>query len=83
MNRTIKELVPGLVYDDLRSVTDRELSWEKLDGKQILITGANGFNAIRSVLPHENSVRFRHRSQPPGRQMDTLPLECVRLSLGA
>ena len=50
MNRTIKELVPGLVYDDLRSVTDRELSWEKLDGKQILITGANGFIGYYLVM---------------------------------
>ncbi len=43
MNKTIKELVPSLVYEDVCSVTERTLPWEKLENKRILITGANGF----------------------------------------
>ena len=50
MNKMIKELVPELVYEDLCSVADRDLPWDKLDGKQILITGANGFIGYYLVM---------------------------------
>lgn len=50
MNRTIKELVPELVYRDVCSVIERELPWEQLDHKRIMITGANGFISYYLVL---------------------------------
>lgn len=50
MNKTIKELVSNLVYEDVFSVTERALPWEKLDNKRILITGANGFISYYIVL---------------------------------
>ena len=43
MGKTIKELVSELVYTDVESVTDRDLPWEELNKKTVLVTGANGF----------------------------------------
>lgn len=50
MSRTIKEMVSELVYQDVLSVAERDLPWEKLDGKRILITGANGFISYYMAL---------------------------------
>lgn len=50
MSRRIKELVSSLVYEDVASVLERELPWEELDHKRILITGANGFISYYMVL---------------------------------
>lgn len=50
MSRKIRELVSGLVYEDVLSVVNRKLPWEKLDHRTILITGANGFISYYLVL---------------------------------
>ena len=50
MGKTIKELVSELVYTDVESVTDRDLPWEELNKKTVLVTGANGFISYYVVL---------------------------------
>ena len=50
MGKTIKELVSELVYADVESVTDRDLPWEELNKKTVLVTGANGFISYYVVL---------------------------------
>ena len=50
MGKTIKELVSELVYTDVESVTDRDLPWEELNKKTVLVTGANGFISYYMVL---------------------------------
>ena len=43
MEKMIKDLVPELVCTDVASIVERQLPWEELDHKTILVTGANGF----------------------------------------
>ena len=50
MGKTIKELVSELVYTDVESITNRDLPWEELDQKTVLVTGANGFISYYMVL---------------------------------
>ena len=50
MGKTIKELVSELVYTDAESITNRDLPWEELDQKTVLVTGANGFISYYMVL---------------------------------
>ena len=50
MGKTIKELVSELVYTDVESVTDRDLPWEELNKKTVLVTGATGFISYYVVL---------------------------------
>ncbi|MDD3796982.1 MAG: NAD-dependent epimerase/dehydratase family protein [Lachnospiraceae bacterium] len=50
MNRKISELVSELVVSDIASIVERDLPWEMLDHKSILITGANGFISYYLVL---------------------------------
>lgn len=50
MSKTVRELVPSLVYEDILDITGRDLPWEELDGKTLLITGANGFISYYMAL---------------------------------
>lgn len=50
MGMTIREMVSPLVYEDVTSILARELPWEELDQKRILVTGANGFISYYLVL---------------------------------
>ena len=50
MEKMIKDLVPELVCTDVASIVERQLPWEELDHKTILVTGANGFISYYMVL---------------------------------
>lgn len=50
MNLTVKENVNQYIYGDILNIIERELPWENLSKKTILITGANGFIGQYLVL---------------------------------
>lgn len=43
MSCKMKEALPSKTYEDILSVSERNLPWEEMNGKTVLITGANGF----------------------------------------
>ena len=50
MKPDLKELVDRQVYEDICEIADTQISWKKLRGKTVLITGANGFIAYYLTL---------------------------------
>lgn len=54
-----------LVEEDLKFITDSNLPWDKLEGKNILITGANGFvpaYLIETIL-YLNKKQFKNKAK--------------------
>lgn len=54
-----------IIEQDLKFITDSSLPWEKLEGKNILITGANGLLAaylVETIL-FLNENRFKNRAK--------------------
>lgn len=52
------------VEEDLKFITDSNLPWDKLEGKNILITGANGFvpaYLVETIL-YLNKKRFKNKA---------------------
>ncbi len=50
MTYPITDTIHEYIYNDIRTVADAELPWEKLKNKTVLITGANGFIAYYLTL---------------------------------
>lgn len=66
MKKLEKEIMRNtFIEEDLKSITDSNLPWEKLEGKNILITGANGFipaYLVETIL-YLNEKRLKNKAK--------------------
>ncbi|MGN0293656.1 MAG: NAD-dependent epimerase/dehydratase family protein, partial [Lachnospiraceae bacterium] len=46
----IRDLVSGHVYEDVLSILDQPIPWERMNGKTVFLTGAGGFISYYMVL---------------------------------
>lgn len=49
-SNSIKDLVSSRVYEDVLSILDQPIPWEKMKGKTVFLTGAGGFISYYMVL---------------------------------
>ena len=53
-----------IIHEDIETIASESLEWSKLEGKSILITGANGFLAsyVVKTLLYLNDVLFKKKA---------------------